>query len=50
MHHVFERFFLLAELLRPLGVVPDLRILERGVDLAQFSFLGRIVKDTPEAR
>ena len=46
-HPVFKRFFLAAEFLRPLGLVPDVRVLERGVDFVQFSGFGRVVKDTP---
>jgi hypothetical protein len=48
--HVFQRFLFLAEFLRALGVVPDLGVFECGVDFVQFSFFGRVVKDTPEAR
>ena len=33
-HHVFERFLLFAEFLRPLGVVPDLGVFQGGVDFA----------------
>jgi hypothetical protein len=45
--HVFERFFFFAEFLGAFGVVPDFRVFQRGVDFVQFSFFGRVVKDTP---
>jgi len=50
MDHVFQRFLFLAEFLRALGVVPDFRVFQRGVDFVQLTFFGRVVKDTPEAR
>jgi hypothetical protein len=34
MDHVLERLFLTAEFLRALGVVPDFRVFQRGVDFA----------------
>jgi hypothetical protein len=40
----------LAELLRLLGVVPDLGILERARDFYQPGLLGVVVKDTSAAR
>jgi hypothetical protein len=34
MDHVLERLFFLAEFLGALGVVPDFRVFQRGVDFA----------------
>jgi hypothetical protein len=34
MDHVLERLFLTAEFLGSLGVVPDFRVFQRGVDFA----------------
>jgi hypothetical protein len=47
--HVFERLLLAPELLRPLGLVPDRRVLQRGVDLGQTLGFVLVVKDTPLA-
>jgi len=46
----FEAFLFLAELLRPLRVVPQLGILELLVQRVETGFLRRIVKDTSAAR
>ena len=45
--HVIERLLFLAQFLGLLGIVPDRRIFERGVDGSQTFCLGRVVKDTP---
>ena len=46
---IFQRFFLAAQILGMLGVVPDVGVLEFGVyDQQAFSF-GLVVKDTSEA-
>jgi hypothetical protein len=47
---VFQRALLLAEFLRALRIVPDVRVLERGVDLVELQGLAVVVKDTPLAR
>jgi hypothetical protein len=47
-HHVLQRLALLAELLRALGVVPDVRRLQQAGDLGQPCFLGIEVEDTPK--
>ena len=45
-----EQLLLAAELLRPLGLVPDARVLQRRVDLVQPQCLAVVVKDTPVER
>jgi hypothetical protein len=45
--NVFERLLLAPEFLRALGVVPDGRVLERGVDFGQALGFVFVVKDTP---
>jgi hypothetical protein len=45
-----QRALFLAEFLRALGVVPDLGVLQRGVDLGQLQGFLVVVKDTPLAR
>jgi hypothetical protein len=47
--HRLERLLLPPELLRALGIVPDGRVLEGGVDLVQPQGFAVVVKDTPEA-
>ena len=49
-HHAVERFFLAAQLLGALGVVPDGGVFERGVDGSQAFKFGIVVKDTPVIR
>jgi len=44
-----ERFLLLAELLRALAVVPDVRVFQKLADLAQPRTLAIVVKDTSAA-
>mmetsp|Transcript_53742 Transcript_53742/g.126656 ORF Transcript_53742/g.126656 Transcript_53742/m.126656 type:complete len:295 (+) Transcript_53742:1791-2675(+) len=48
--HRFELALFLAELLGALGVVPDVGVLQRGVDFVQAQGLAVEVKDTPLAR
>jgi hypothetical protein len=50
LDHGLERALLAAELLRPLRLVPDLGVLEGGVDLVQAQRLAVVVKDTPGGR
>jgi hypothetical protein len=50
LHHRLERAALLAQLLGPLGVVPDLRILEGPDDFYEALLLRVVVKDTSAAR
>jgi hypothetical protein len=49
-HHAVELLFFLAQVLGLLGVVPDRRVFQRGVDGSQALGLGSVVKDTPVAR
>jgi len=42
----FERLLLLAELLGPFGIVPDVGILEQPADFTEALPLGVVVKDT----
>jgi hypothetical protein len=49
LHHRFEQLLLATEFLRPLGLVPDRRILERRDDFVEPQRLVVVVKDTPEA-
>jgi len=44
-----ERLLLAPEFLGALGLVPDVGVLERGVDLVQAQGLAVVVKDTSEA-
>ena len=46
-HNAVERFFLAAELLGSLGVVPDARVFQRGVDGPQTFGFSIVVKGTP---
>jgi len=50
LDHGVQAALLAAQFLCPLGVVPDARILERGVDFVQPQCLAVVVKDTPVAR
>jgi hypothetical protein len=43
----FQRFFFFPEILRALGVFPDFRVFQFGVDLFQFLRFQIEVKDTP---
>jgi hypothetical protein len=47
--HGLERLLLAPEFLRALGLVPDVRVFERGVDLVQAQRFALVVKDTPVA-
>jgi len=47
---VVEQFFFPAQLLRLLGVAPDVRVLEFARDLGQAMCFGIDVKDTSAAR
>jgi hypothetical protein len=47
LDHRLERLLLATELLRPLRLAPDARVLERGDDLVQPQGLAVVVKDTP---
>ena len=47
LDHGFQRAFLATEFLRALGLVPDLRVLERGVDFVESQGFPVVVKDTP---
>ena len=50
MHDVFKRFFFAAQVLGALGVVPDRRVFESGLDFLQLRCFGIVVKDTSGAR
>jgi hypothetical protein len=50
LHDEVERLLFPAEFLRPLRIVPDLRIFERAIDLFEPSFLYIDVKDTSAVR
>ncbi|MNX81261.1 hypothetical protein D3C86_1129440 [compost metagenome] len=47
LYHGLERFLFLAQVLGPLGVVPDLRVFQLAVDFVQASYFDIVVKDTP---
>jgi hypothetical protein len=49
LDHRLERLLLAPELLGALGLVPDVRVLERGVDLVQAQGFAVVVKDTSAA-
>ena len=50
VHHAFERFLFLAELLGALRIAPDLRVAQERFDFGQPSLLAFEVKDTSAAR
>ena len=50
LDHGFQRLLLAPQFLRALRLVPDGRVLQRGVDLVQPQRLALVVKDTPLAR
>ena len=49
LDHVLQRALFLAELLGALGLVPDVGVLEGGVDLVQPQCFAVVVKDTSAA-
>ena len=50
LDHRLQRALLAPQLLRALGLVPDLGVLQRGVDFVQSQRFAVVVKDTPGAR
>jgi hypothetical protein len=50
LDHAVEFALFLAQFLGALGLVPDRRVLQRGVDLVQPQCFAVVVKDTPGAR
>jgi hypothetical protein len=50
LDHAVEFALFAAQFLGALGLVPDRRVLERGVDLVQPQCFAVVVKDTPGAR